>query len=163
MPHAFFVYGTLKQGQVNYPLLAPYARAATPATTRGQLRDVGLFPALIDAEGTVRGEVIALDPAAMPAALALIDELEGFQPADPDGSMYVRRAVVAQLADGTTANAYAYFYNRDPHGLVPIAAGEWSGPSSAALADEGEEMAAFKAHVRGFLRRAGDDGDGAGD
>ena len=28
---AFFVYGTLKRGQANYPLIAPYLRAVEPS------------------------------------------------------------------------------------------------------------------------------------
>ena len=120
MPDAFFVYGTLKRGQANYPLLAPYARAVLPATARGQLRDLGLFPALVDAAGVVRGELIRIESAAMPAALAIIDALEGYDPADPAGSMYVRRVIPVRPGDGADEDAYAYFYNRDPAGLTPV-------------------------------------------
>lgn len=156
MPHAFFVYGTLKRGELNHPLLAPYARAVVPATTRGQLCDLGLFPALIDAEGIVRGELVALDSGDLRAALVILDALEGYDPADPSGSMYVRRVVGVQLGDGTAAAAYAYFYNRDPQGLTPVLSGEWFGSAVAAPAQGGEELAAFKEHVRGFLGRARD-------
>ena len=156
-----FVYGTLKRGQANYPLLAPYARAVLPATARGLLCDLGLFPALVDAPGVVRGELIRIEPAAMPAALAIIDALEGYDPADPAGSMYVRRVVAVRLGDGSAGEAYAYFYNRDPAGLTPVPSGEWAGPSADAATAAGEELAAFSDHVRGFLGRARPDGNEA--
>src|SRR6185312_7394342 len=97
---AFFVYGTLKRGQANYPLIAPYARAVEPAVTRGLLFDHGPFPALVAGEGRVRGELVTLDPADLAVALPLIDRLEDFRPDDPAGSMYRRQVVEVETAAG---------------------------------------------------------------
>jgi gamma-glutamylcyclotransferase (GGCT)/AIG2-like uncharacterized protein YtfP len=151
---AFFLYGTLKRGQVNHPLIAPYVRAIEPATTRGLLFDHGPFPALTEGEGIVRGELATLAPEALAAALPAIDHLEDYRPDDPAGSMYLRRVVPVVRADGSTARAYAYFYNRDPGHLRPLPPGEWTGPTAAPDDGDDDELAAFKAHVRGLAPRS---------
>src|SRR3954463_2314207 len=106
---AFFVYGTLTRGHANYPLMAPAARAAESATARGLLFDHGPFPALVEGEGRVRGELVTLDPAGLAVALPIVDRLEDFRPADPAGSMYLRRVVEVETAGGGRVPAYAYF------------------------------------------------------
>ena len=152
---AFFVYGTLKRGQANYPLIAPYLRAVEPATVRGLLFDHGPFPALVEGEGRVRGELVTLDPAGLEATLPIIDRLEDFRPDDLAGSMYLRRVVEVEMAGGGRVPAYAYFYNRDPRDLRPVASGEWTGPSAGRDGEYEGELAAFKEHVRAFLGGAG--------
>lgn len=151
---AFFVYGTLKRGQSNYPLLAPYVRAVEPATTRGLLFDHGPFPALVAGKGRVRGELVRLDSADLDAALAHVDRLEDYRPDDPAGSMYLRQVVEVETDDGTRVPAFSYFYNRDTRDLRPVPSGEWVGPSAAQVAGDEGELAAFKAHVRGFLAQS---------
>jgi gamma-glutamylcyclotransferase (GGCT)/AIG2-like uncharacterized protein YtfP len=134
-PSAFFVYGTLKQGQVNDALLVPHARSIVPGHIRGQLFDVGLFPALVEGPGTVYGEVVRLDPNRMKSVLPVIDRLEAYEPEDDAGSPYQRRVVEATTDEGERELAYAYFFN-ELHGalppldtLVPIETGIWRGPS----------------------------------
>lgn len=149
-PAAFFVYGTLKTGQSNYHLIAPAVRAVAPATIRGRLYDLGPFPALAEGDESVHGELLTVDPAALPRLLALLDDLEGYFPGDPDGSMYLRRVVPATLADGGAAPAYAYFYNREPVGLRHLPDGAWAGPSAAEVVPVSEELDDFGRHVREF-------------
>src|SRR4051794_36630638 len=126
----FFVYGTLKRGQSNYPLIERFVRAVEPAVTRALLFDHGPFPALVAGEGRVRGELVTLAPADLEVALPLVDRLEDFRPDDPMGSMYLRRIVEVETDGGGRAQAYAYFYNRDHAGLRPAAGGEWVGPTA---------------------------------
>ncbi|HET8627242.1 MAG TPA: gamma-glutamylcyclotransferase family protein [Thermomicrobiales bacterium] len=158
---AIFVYGTLKAGELNAPLLDPYRRATVAATARGVLHDLGLYPALAPGDGVVRGELVRVAPAEVAALLALLDRLEGYDAGDEAGSVYVRRAVEVETADGGREVAWAYFYNRDPRTLPLAAGGVWSGrPGAAALAPD-TEHAAFNEHVRAFLaaecpRRDGD-------
>ena len=151
-PHAFFVYGTLKQGLSNYHLIADSVRAAMPATIRGRLYDVGPFPALAAGDEPVRGEVLTVEPDALPRLLAVLDRLEGYESGDLDGSIYIRRVVAATTDDGRAVEAHAYFYNRDPGGLRHLPAGEWSGPSALEVAEGADELADFGRHVREFGR-----------
>lgn len=151
-PHAFFVYGTLKRGQSNYYLIADAVRDAAIATIGGRLYDVGPFPALVDGGERVYGEVLTIDLEAFPRLLAILDDLEGYDPADPDGSMYVRRIVTATGADMRELVAYAYYYNRAPAAFLHLPDGEWRGPSAAEVAPLSAELTDFGRHVRNFPR-----------
>ncbi len=151
-PHAFFVYGTLKQGLSNYHLIAAFVRTSVPATIRGRLYDVGPFPALAAGDEVVRGEVLTVEPTALPHLLAILDDLEGYYPSDPAGSMYVRRIVAAVTGDGGAVEAHAYFYNREPTGLCHLPGGVWSGPSASEVAEGAGELTDFGRHVREFGR-----------
>ncbi len=150
-PTALFVYGTLKRGRFNHPLLAPYARAVEPASIRGELYDVGLYPALVAGEGTVRGELVRLAAPDLSRVLTILDWLEDYRPGDEERSMYLRRVIEVHTASGARERAYAYFYNRDPAWLPWIAGGEWPGPTeeSVARAEAGDsaEHADFERHV----------------
>jgi gamma-glutamylcyclotransferase (GGCT)/AIG2-like uncharacterized protein YtfP len=151
-PAAFFVYGTLKRGQANFPLVAAAVRGVVPATIRGRLYDMGPFPALAEGDEAVRGEVLTVEPGELPRLLRALDELEGFAPGDPAGSIYLRRVVDAKTDDGAEVAAFAYFYNRDPAGLRHLPGGEWTGPSAAEVAAVSEELRDFGRHVRDFRR-----------
>lgn len=76
----------------------------------GALFDLGIYPAAVPApEGRVWGEVYeAGEPEAV---LAALDEIEGFRPDNPDGSLYLRQQAEVTLPDGTRAQAWVYFYN----------------------------------------------------
>ena len=114
-----FVYGTLRSNQPNAPRLG----GSTPlgwATTNGQLLDLGDYPGLIEGDGKVVGELFLLPV----AALDRIDDLEGFDLADPEGSLFVRELREVQLP-GHQATYSAFTY-RWPHGGgTPIVHGDW--------------------------------------
>jgi len=105
-----------------------YATLMTPFNRTGRLRidqhlafkgrgsiaaalfDLGIYPAAVPAaDGRVRGEVYELtDPV---AALRSLDELEGYRPGEPESSLYTRKRTPVAMDDGTTVDAWAYFYN----------------------------------------------------
>jgi gamma-glutamylcyclotransferase (GGCT)/AIG2-like uncharacterized protein YtfP len=151
-PSHCFVYGTLKRGQSNYPLIAAAVRAALPATIRGRLYDVGPFPALAHGDETVYGELLLIASEALADLLVVLDDLEGYDAVDPVGSFYLREIVVATTADGREHAAYSYFYNRDIAGLHHLPEGAWIGPSVVEIADPSDELNAFERHVREFRR-----------
>jgi gamma-glutamylcyclotransferase (GGCT)/AIG2-like uncharacterized protein YtfP len=145
-PRAFFVYGTLKRGEMNHSLLAPYALSIEPAWMPGRLYDVGDFPALAPGSDHVRGEIVRLDAVAMERVLPVIDRLEGYESRDESNSLYFRRPVEVTTSSGVQERAYAYFYN-PAHPAMPaletlphLASGEWNGPP---LLSELENESAF--------------------
>jgi gamma-glutamylcyclotransferase (GGCT)/AIG2-like uncharacterized protein YtfP len=100
------VYGTLRRGDRNHHLLAG-AQFRGTGLVAGRLFEVPMssyrpyaYPALVVDEaqqahgalggGRVEVEVVQLPDAAM---LAALDELEAFDPDEPDGSEFVRRLV----------------------------------------------------------------------
>jgi GntR family transcriptional regulator/MocR family aminotransferase len=128
---AVAVYGTLRRGEHNAPLLAGARFLGTgrvdgrlhamPAT---DLRHYG-YPCLVDwadpaAEAGVAVELYALDAGGLVDA----DRLEAYDPADEAGSEYVRRAV--DVRDGPVERAWVYVYN-GPRETIgePIADGDW--------------------------------------
>jgi len=114
-----FVYGTLRSNQPNAPRLG----GATPlgwATTSGRLIDLGDYPGLIEGDGVVVGELFLLPS----AALERIDDLEGFDPHDIEGSLFVREEREVHLpSQNSRFGAWTY---RWPHGGgTPIERGDW--------------------------------------
>jgi len=77
----------------------------------GQLYDVGLYPAAVPAsEGRIWGEVYeTTDP---DPVLGALDEIEGYDHADPDRSLYQRQEVTVTFPEGPSeTTAWIYFYN----------------------------------------------------
>lgn len=85
----------------------------------GSLFDLGLFPAAVPSqEGEVWGDVYCTpEPATV---LARLDEIEGAvgTPEQPDAALYTRIQVPVTLDDGSSIDAWVYFYN------APLGQGE---------------------------------------
>ena len=45
------------------------------------------------------------------AVLAALDDIEGYRPDDPDKSLYARSQADVTMPDGSTEQAWVYFYN----------------------------------------------------
>ena len=112
MADLVFFYGTL---------MTPFNRTAQlhidqHLTFRGRgtiaaaLFDLGIYPAAVPAaDSRVCGEVYEVINQRV--VLDSLDELEGYRPGEPDTSLYTRVLTPVTLDDGSTVNAWAYFYN----------------------------------------------------
>jgi putative glutamine amidotransferase len=109
-----FVYGTLRPG------IAPAAvadlvaglRIMGDARARGRLYNLGPYPgAILDAATPthVFGVVLELPS---PPPWPRLDDYEGYDPANPAASLYIRRRCEVELTDGSTVRAWVYEYNR---------------------------------------------------
>lgn len=117
-PGHLFVYGTLRPGDVRWPMLSPWVVDAGFAdTVRGRLYDTGLdYPAAVfDESGTVFGRTFRLRPETVAEALELIDDEE-------DTVLGLYRRVEVDTARGVRAWAYQYGSGLD---LTPIPSGDW--------------------------------------
>ncbi|WP_374704580.1 gamma-glutamylcyclotransferase family protein [Streptomyces sp. NL15-2K] len=107
----FFVYGTLRTGEVNHDL---FLRGRTRAEEPARLIDAVLYdgpgyPYVVEARGgVVRGEIVTALPEAYGELLAALDRLEEYVPGDPR-NLYerVEREVIRD-ADGTAVRAWVY-------------------------------------------------------
>ena len=113
-----FVYGTLRPGDVRWPLLEPFVTGdGWTDHVGGQLFDTGLdYPAaLFGDEGTIVGRTYPLLEARLDECLRVIDEEE-----DTVAGLY--RRVAVRTRSGTDAWAYEYGTGLE---LVPIPSGDW--------------------------------------
>lgn len=108
-----FFYGTLMTA-FNRPgrqRVNPKMAFAGRGTISAALFDLGIYPAAIPAQdgSKVWGEVYEmLDP---PAVLAVLDEIEGYRPSEPERSLYTRVQTDVTIEDGRVVQAWVYFYN----------------------------------------------------
>ena len=112
MAELVFFYGTLmtpfnRTGRLR---LDRHLSFKGRGTIRAALFDLGIYPAAVPAsDSQVTGEVYELTEPV--PALRALDELEGYRPDDPETSLYTRTRTPVALDDGTTADAWTYFYN----------------------------------------------------
>jgi gamma-glutamylcyclotransferase (GGCT)/AIG2-like uncharacterized protein YtfP len=132
LPPIIAVYGTLRRGEPNAGLLSG-ARDLGVGRIVGRLHEMPrtaerayAYPALVlGAVGEVSDVVVEVYELGDPAALAVIDALEAFDPDDVAGSEYVRRLV--DVLDGPVATAWIYEYNGPPEAMGDlIPDGDWA-------------------------------------
>jgi gamma-glutamylcyclotransferase (GGCT)/AIG2-like uncharacterized protein YtfP len=121
-----FFYGTLMTGfdRRRRAGIESKLRYVGRGWIQAALFDLGIYPAAIpSSEGRGWGEVYEmLEPGSV---LAVLDEIEGYTPEDPNRSLYTRERVPATLEDGRTVDVWVYFYNA-PLGQAPlIASGDY--------------------------------------
>src|SRR4029077_17121994 len=97
------VHGTLMRGCSRHHYLSD-GRFDGEATADGRLISIGEYPALIDGAGSIRGELYAFE--GLPAALDVLDDVEDFDAAIPEGSEFVRDARRVRRDDGTELMAW---------------------------------------------------------
>ncbi len=114
MPTRLFVYGTLHPDRAPAEI-APVVRRfspPTPATVLGHLRDLGPYPAVrldLPDPTPIHGTLFTLpdDPTILPQ----LDAYEGFDPAYPEASLFLRQTATATLHNGETLPCWIYSYN----------------------------------------------------
>jgi gamma-glutamylcyclotransferase (GGCT)/AIG2-like uncharacterized protein YtfP len=108
----FFVYGTLRHGEVNHFLLEGKTLSEQPAYADGlHLYSLGWYPLVLPAvEGDSRvvGEVITIKPESYEHLVRLLDQLEEYFPDDPVRSDYLRVPYSVTLHTGEPVRAWIY-------------------------------------------------------
>lgn len=121
-----FVYGTLRRG-FGHPMhdrLSRYASLVGPASTAGQLFDMGRYPAAVVAtreDDLIHGELYELDDS--DEVWPWLDEYEGYFPGDAADSLFVRRVALVDIEGREPLHAWIYWYNRPVDGFEHIASG----------------------------------------
>lgn len=125
----FFVYGTLLPGQPNYYYWADAVLAIETAVfPNGRLYDLGSYPMLIEAEGgSVIGAAITVAPEQYQTILARLDQLEEYDPDQPDQSSYIRAKREVWLKNGRKQTAWVYIGQWHFQPSIPIITnGDWA-------------------------------------
>ena len=112
MTDLVFFYGTLMSGfqRQGRSGLDHVLKPAGRGWIRAALFDLGIYPAAIPAsDSRVWGEVHQMLDT--DSVLNALDELEGYNAAEPDASLYTRQEIPVTYEDGHVATAWVYFYN----------------------------------------------------
>lgn len=131
-----FVYGTLRPGGGNYPLLQGSTVTEEPAVAEGLAlygNGSGSFPYATAQPGcSVFGTLCVVDDRQWPAVRRRLDLLEGFHPRHPDTSHYLRRRwpVRTTPTDGSRGrSAIAWLYLAAPRVRIDpsrlVVSGDW--------------------------------------
>jgi len=93
---------------------------------RGRLYDLGNYPGAVlnKAGSSISGEVFELPDS--PDILGKLDEYEGFDPANPQGSLFVRKRRLVSLNGGKKKWCWIYVYNRHPGRAPTLHGGDFS-------------------------------------
>lgn len=110
-----FVYGTLMEGETNHHYLENSTFLDMVTIEGYEMYNVGWYPAIIDGDGLIIGELYQVPNTDMPS----IDILEG------EGSLYIKRCETVTDSKGKSSFAFIYVYNRDYSDLERISA--WNG------------------------------------
>ncbi len=110
LPCSFFVYGTLKRGQVRESCWPHAPISVEPAWTLGNLVDLGPYPALLAGQDRVLGELWEIEPSNFSEVAACLDAIEGVNMLG-ESDLYARCCVeVNLLRDKRSVQANCYFY-----------------------------------------------------
>lgn len=125
MREYLFLYGTLIPSQASDEMAATVQRLQRigSAYAQGYLYDLGEYPgAILDpsSDTKITGEVFEITN--KQDVLASLDSYEEFNPADLEGSLFVRTESPVTLSDGRRLNCWMYVYNRNP-GAAPLVVG----------------------------------------
>jgi gamma-glutamylcyclotransferase (GGCT)/AIG2-like uncharacterized protein YtfP len=135
MSEFIFVYGTLR------PAMAPPEmkhiverwKPAGSGAVLGQLLDLGDYTgAVLDANTSSRIVGEAFEMPNDPAMIAELDEYEGFDPDEPETSLFCRVKTEVKLASGANRACWMYVYNRDAADAAERTGREVSKPVAAA-------------------------------
>jgi gamma-glutamylcyclotransferase (GGCT)/AIG2-like uncharacterized protein YtfP len=110
--YPFFVYGTLRHGESNYPLLRGRTTQEEPAYVLGyDLYSLGAFPMILpsaNAQARLEGELMHITSSLYTLTTTQLDQLEDYQPHDLAHSWYIRVLVTAYLHEGGECQAWLY-------------------------------------------------------
>jgi gamma-glutamylcyclotransferase (GGCT)/AIG2-like uncharacterized protein YtfP len=126
MSKYLFAYGTLQAG------LAPRAMAPTVAKLRpvgeggvqGRLYDFGDYPGVV--LNSPHGQKVFGTVFEVPSGQdvwRVLDDYEGFNPALPDSSLFIRVLKPVQLKAGGTLECWVYVYNQSVDGARLVESG----------------------------------------
>jgi gamma-glutamylcyclotransferase (GGCT)/AIG2-like uncharacterized protein YtfP len=129
MKKYLFSYGTLLPGRAPAEIAPTVQRLRRVGRgfVRGHLYDFGEYPGAVLARtgSSIVGEVFELPDD--PRVLSRLDEYEGFDPADPQASTFVRKGRFVTLKNsGKKIVCWIYAYNRPPGPAPVLSSGDYS-------------------------------------
>ena len=110
-PCGFFVYGTLQRGRLRQSAWPLPPDRIDPALVQASLYDLGPYPALLEGDDWVAGELWYYQQAHMPQVAQALDLVEGWDPQGRSEIGYRRdRCTVVPIDSDATQDAYTYWF-----------------------------------------------------
>ncbi|MCG7857387.1 gamma-glutamylcyclotransferase family protein [Flavihumibacter sp.] len=124
-----FVYGSLREGfrHPAYEYIKRYFELVSPATVMGLLYDMGEYPAAVatDSDARIVGELYRIrEVDEFEWAMAQLDDYEGVAPEDGEPQLYRREKTTVILPNGSTTEAWIYWYSGDVSGRPRVTSGD---------------------------------------
>lgn len=124
-----FVYSSLMQGFKNpeYDYISTYFSFVSKAKVKGILSDLGDNPVATPASGDffIHGELYKIiNPEDFSFAIGQLDDYEGVRPEADEMRLYKRVLTPVYNEEGSTVNAWIYWYQGDVAGKPVIASGD---------------------------------------
>ena len=123
-----FVYGTLRRGFRLHGHLAKLgAEFRSEAQARGELFDLGTYPGARPSgnnEARLHGELFRLSRPAHD--LAVLDDVEGFDPKEVGRSQFVRTVTEVTLTNGACCRAWVYWLGNNSRPARRIPSGDYT-------------------------------------
>lgn len=113
-----FVYGSLRENFFNYD---KYLKGKVLSVTPAKIDNMKLYhmpykgyPAILNGESTVYGEIIEVIPEIYDETVKAIDDMEGFiSESNPQNEYHKKLFEVSHLDNNTSEQCYVYFYNHN--------------------------------------------------
>ena len=123
-----FVYGSLRTGEYNHGWLQREGGIELKGigTAPGVLYDCGSWPAMMTSEGDERVTGELWRCASPDATLRTLDELEGFEGWQQEGSLFLRGLCLARMSCGGEVLAWTYRYAGESCDGALLTAGDWA-------------------------------------
>jgi gamma-glutamylcyclotransferase (GGCT)/AIG2-like uncharacterized protein YtfP len=122
-----FAYGSISEGMVHFNKLAAFVVSQKMGSIKGTAYKlkVGYPVVLKDGDYTIPGQVLELK--ASDLLMKLLDEMHGYNPLQPDKSLYIREEVSVTM-ESHTELAWVYYLNpkKLPDTAQLISDGDWA-------------------------------------
>jgi gamma-glutamylcyclotransferase (GGCT)/AIG2-like uncharacterized protein YtfP len=123
-----FAYGSIYEGMIHFNKISAFVESHKPALMRGtayRLR-VGFPVVLNQGEDLVPGQILEIKSSVI--LMAMLDEYFGYNPTQPEKSLYIRQETAALTEGGEQSETcWAYYLNpkKLPESAVIIEGGNW--------------------------------------
>ena len=122
----FFVYGSMSEGLVHFNKIKEFIVSKKPARVKAEAWRLKVgFPVLVDSgDDLISGEIVTLNSSDL--LIGILDQFHGFNTFELDKSLYFRKTVEADTAEGVEA-VQIYFLNPShlPQTAIKINGGDW--------------------------------------
>ncbi|NDI34118.1 gamma-glutamylcyclotransferase family protein [Chengkuizengella sediminis] len=123
-----FVYGSLMK-KAMYGAYEHFLKGNTEkevsGTIQGKMHVVAKYPAVIEGEGEIVGELMYIKHQKYRAVLKSLDIFEEYMEGKPEKSMYLRKSKIVSTDLNEKVEAWVYIWNQSVEDLIKVEDGDW--------------------------------------